>query len=87
MTALCTTTLIIMVTQDRENEKTNVVVICWCCWHTRDAIPQSDSSGTWCMMTRETGVVFECIGEKADAGGLPVEEKKIKPCKPLVVLA
>jgi hypothetical protein len=27
----------------------------------------------WDMMTRETGVVLECVGRQAGAGGLPVE--------------
>jgi protein N-lysine methyltransferase METTL21D len=27
----------------------------------------------WDMMTRETGVVLECVGKQAGAGGLPVE--------------
>jgi hypothetical protein len=27
----------------------------------------------WDMMVHETGVVFECIGKQAGAGGLPVE--------------
>ena len=27
----------------------------------------------WDMMTRETGIVLECVGRKAGAGGLPVE--------------
>ena len=27
----------------------------------------------WDMMARETGVVLECIGKQAGAGGLPVE--------------
>jgi hypothetical protein len=27
----------------------------------------------WDMMTRETGIVLECVGRQAGAGGLPVE--------------
>jgi hypothetical protein len=27
----------------------------------------------WDMMARETGVVLECVGKQAGAGGLPVE--------------
>jgi len=27
----------------------------------------------WNMMTRETGIVLECVGKQAGAGGLPVE--------------
>jgi hypothetical protein len=27
----------------------------------------------WDMMTRETGIVLECVGKQAGAGGLPVE--------------
>jgi len=27
----------------------------------------------WDMMTRETGIVLECVGRRAGAGGLPVE--------------
>ena len=27
----------------------------------------------WDMMTRETGVVLECVGKEVGAGGLPVE--------------
>ena len=27
----------------------------------------------WDMLTRETGVVLECVGKQAGAGGLPVE--------------
>jgi hypothetical protein len=27
----------------------------------------------WDMMTRETGIVLECVGKHAGAGGLPVE--------------
>ena len=27
----------------------------------------------WDMMTRETGIVLECVGKQTGAGGLPVE--------------